>query len=280
MDGLRRAASLLSLVLVMTGLTWSVQGSTAVPVADKPPRGRVFVSPHVPSANVADAVTSLVPDASVGVEVYDRDHGATVLSRDADRQFPSASVVKLLIALDALSPQAPPQARDQVREMLARSDDSVASTLWDADGGPAIVTRMTARIGLDATQPPADPSQWGDTSTTASDVAATYRYITDRLPGDQRSLILDALTNAPQQAADGWDQYFGIPDGLPGVPHAIKQGWMAEGDATILHTTGLVGNHHRYVVVLLTSVPADAGTATRAITAAAATLAPLVDSSR
>lgn len=280
MDGLRRAASLLGLVLVMTGLTWSVQGSTAVPVADKPPRGRVFVSPHVPADNVAEAVTSLVPDASVGVEVYDRDHGTTVLGRDADRQFPSASVVKLLIALDVLSPQASPQVRDQVREMLSRSDDTVASTLWDADGGPAIVTRMAARIGLDATQPPADPNQWGDTSTTASDVAAIYRYITDRLPGDQRSLVLDALTNAPQQAADGWDQYFGIPDGLPGVPHAIKQGWMTEGDATILHTTGLVGNHHRYVVVLLTSVPADAGTATRAITAATATLAPLVDNTR
>lgn len=280
MDGLRRAAGLLGLVLLMTGLTWIVQGGTAVPVADKPPRGRAVVSPRLPASDVAEAVTGLVPDANVGLEVYDRDNGTTVLAHDPDRQFPSASVVKLLIALDALSPQAPAQVRDQVREMLSRSDDAVASALWDADGGPAIVTRMAARIGLDSTQPPADPTQWGDTSTTARDVVSTYRYIMDRLPGEQRSLVLDALTNAPQQAADGWDQYFGIPDGLPGVPHAIKQGWMTEGDDTILHTTGLVGDHHRYVVVLLTSVPADAPTATKAITAGAAALAPLVGKTR
>lgn len=276
MAGFRRAARLLSLVLVLTGVVWSVNG-TAVTVADKPPRGRAVDSPRVSANRVADAVTGLVPDASVGVEVYDRADGGTVLDRESDRAFPSASVVKLLIALDALSPDPPPQVRDQVREMLSRSDDAIASALWDANGGPAIVTRTAARIGLEGTQPPADPAQWGDTTTTAGDVVTTYRYITDRLPDPQRNLIVDALANAPRQAADGWDQYFGIPDGLPGVPHAIKQGWMEEGDATILHTTGLVGDHKRYVVVLLTSVPADPATAAKAITAAAATLAPLVD---
>jgi hypothetical protein len=276
MDGLRRATSLLGLVLVMTGLTWGVQGGgTAVPVADKPPRGRAVVSVPLPASDVAEAVTRVVPGADVGVEVYDRDSSTAVLDQDSDRQFPSASVVKLLIALDALPAQ--PQVQDQVREMLSRSDDAVANSLWDADGGPAIVTRMAARIGLSATQPPADPTQWGDTSITADDIVATYRYITDRLPPEQRSLILDALTDAPRQAADGSDQYFGIPDGLPGVPRAIKQGWMAEGGDTILHTTGLVGDHHRYVVVLLTSVPADDGTAADAVTAAAAALGPLVD---
>lgn len=160
--------------------------------------------------------------------------------------------------------------------MLSRSDDGMANALWEADGGPEIVTRTAARIGLEATRPPADPSQWGDTSTTADDIVRTYRYLAERLPDPQRNVILDALADAPRQAADGRDQYFGIPDGLPGLPHAIKQGWMTEGDATVLHTTGLVGEHHRYVVVLLTSAPADPASAAMAITAGAAALKPLL----
>lgn len=69
MGWLRRAASLLSLVLLATGLAWSSTGGTAVTVAHKPPRGRVADSSRVPASAVVGAVTDISPSASVGVEV-------------------------------------------------------------------------------------------------------------------------------------------------------------------------------------------------------------------
>ncbi|MFG1647222.1 hypothetical protein ACGFMK_43670 [Amycolatopsis sp. NPDC049252] len=70
---------------------------------------------------------------------------------------------------------------------------------------------------------------------------------------------------------DGWDQYFGIPDGLPGTSRQIKQGWMILRDALVLNTTGVVDN--RYVVVLLTQQPPVGSAKGRA--AGITTLAPL-----
>ncbi|MFJ9367615.1 hypothetical protein ACIRRA_24780 [Nocardia sp. NPDC101769] len=36
---------------------------------------------------------------------------------------------------------------------------------------------MTDLIGLTGTQPPSDPSQWGETRTTPKDVVAVYHYL-------------------------------------------------------------------------------------------------------
>lgn len=56
------------------------------------------------------------------------------------------SVVKLLIALDVLARDnwtTPDGAtQQQLHQMLANSNDQIADTLWTANGGPAIVTRM------------------------------------------------------------------------------------------------------------------------------------------
>jgi hypothetical protein len=285
MGGIRRIAALLSVLIVVTGLTWATLGATSGTASTAREDARRAPAPrgeptHVSADQVAQAVRSVAPGAAIGLEVYDRDEPGPVLESDPDRQFPSASVVKLLIALDALnrSGAAPPQdLRDQVQQMLSNSDDNIASALWEANGGPAIVTRTASLLGLTGTQPPDDPAQWGNTAITAGDIVTAYRYIADKLPDPERSLILDALTNAHQQAADGTNQYFGISDGLPGVHRAIKQGWMNDSDATILHTTGLVGDHSRYVVVLLTSTPTDSSSSpTQAITTGAAALAPVV----
>jgi hypothetical protein len=92
-----------------------------------------------------------------------------------------------------------------------------------------------------------------------------------------RTLIVDALAQAPQVAADRFDQYFGIPDGLP-APWAIKQGWGNNDTAMVLHSTGLVGPDWRYVVVLLTEHPLGSGwgTSAESVTSAAASLQRLL----
>jgi hypothetical protein len=95
----------------------------------------------------------------------------------------------------------------------------------------------------------------------------------DRMPPEDRALVVDALAEAPEYAADDFDQYFGIPDGLD-AQWAVKQGWGNNDHAMVLHSTGLVGEGWRYVVVLLTEHPLGSGWRTSAdsVTAAASEL--------
>ncbi len=232
------------------GLSWTVVGSPEPSVsASSPARGP---SPRLRLSTARSRAIDAVPDGSLGLAVYDTSTGRSVLRYRATVEFPSESVVKLLIALDALDRGT---AADRVSEMLSRSDDAVASQLWVQGGGPDLVTRMAARIGLTHTTPPSLPYMWGDTTVTADDVVAVYRYILNRAP-EEREVILSALRDATRTAADGFDQYFGIPDAAGGWPWAVKQGWACCNPYRALHTTGLVG---RYIVVALTEHPAATG---------------------
>lgn len=230
------------------------------------------------AAKVTQEMHAVLPDAQVGFAVFDRHSDTALTSQDAGRQFASMSVVKLLIALDSLASgnwTTPDEVTQlELHRMLADSDDGIASNLWSANGGPAIVTRMVDLLGLTGTQPPDDPSRWGNTLITAQDMVTVYRYITDQLSHPARDLLLGALTDAPQIAADGFDQHFGIPDGMPNTTWAVKQGWGTSGADAVMHSTGLVGADLRYVVVLLVSAPAKKySTVPGVVTAGAAALA-------
>jgi len=234
-----------------------------------------------------NAILTAEPGSQVGIDVVDTTTGTTLVGLNTGQQFYTASVVKLLIALDELKSQNWQPDSDTaalLSQMLSASDDDIADALWDTDGGPDIVSRVAADIGLGATQPPDDPAQWGETLTTPADVVRIYHYIGAEIAQPARDLILTALHQASATAADGTDQYFGIPDALTGTDWAIKQGWMTLDDSTTLNTTGLVSTDPaqpgRYVVVVLTTQPA--GTAwttggaavTAAVTALRQTLAP------
>ncbi|RSD09489.1 serine hydrolase [Amycolatopsis eburnea] len=208
------------------------------------------------------ALAALVP-GRLSVLVHDRETGQDVVSHRPDAVYPSASLVKLLIALEALRRGEPD---GDVVGMLSRSDDAVANRLWTKLGGPSLVTRWAARAGLTATRPPADPLHWGSTLVTAADVARIYAYLLDEAPEGTRQVVLDALGNATHRGADGFDQFFGIPAAVPGG-WAVKQGWSCCDPGRNLHTSGLVGA--RYVVVVLTAQPAATGwaVATQRVTA-------------
>ncbi|MGH3870781.1 MAG: hypothetical protein ACRDSR_04575 [Pseudonocardiaceae bacterium] len=243
---------------------------------------------HCPADQAATATVramqAVLPSAQVGFAVFDRACDTLLTSQDTDRQFASMSVVKLLIALDTLAGAGwvvPDTARQQeLHQMLASSDDGIANKLWSTNGGPAIVTRMVDLLGLTATLPPEEPSQWGDTLITPADIVTVYRYITDQLPGPSRDLLLDALSNTPQIAADGFDQHFGIPAAMPTSAWAVKQGWGTSGSQAIMNSTGLVGTELRYVVVILAAAPASSySTVPAAVTAGAGALADAIGES-
>jgi len=185
----------------------------------------------------------------LGAVVHDRRTGKDVLLDQPDRQFESASLVKLLIALDAMERGEPTST---VAHMLSTSDDNEANRLWGAGGAGRIVDKWAKRIGLTATRAPANPNKWGDTPTTAGDVAAIYRYLFGHPNGD---VVVRALHDMTKFGADGFDQRFGIPNAANGRRWAAKQGWACCAGKRTLHTTGLVGADDRYIVVVLTSHP-------------------------
>ncbi|OQO92934.1 hypothetical protein B1813_12510 [Saccharomonospora piscinae] len=243
------------------------RGVTAYAEAERPPpisapSESAAPAPAPRSAGSTPADAPRFPDAglehdftALGVAVHDRHAGETVLRDGADRQFTSASLVKLLVAFEALEHHA---RTVDIHTMLARSDDDIAGLLWVRHGGPEIVTTWAQRLDLPGTAPPAQANRWGDTLTTADDVVAVYRYLLTDAPADVRELVLGGLRAATPLGADGFDQSFGIPDAT-GEAGAVKQGWACCLPDRVLHSTGVVGAHDRYVVVVLTRSPSTVG---------------------
>jgi hypothetical protein len=230
-----------------------------------------------PAAVIA-AARAVEPKTTVGVLVVDLVAHTELLSIEPDRPFHSASLVKLLMAIDALVRGADEALRARIGTMLRLSDDGIANALWTRGGGPDLVARTGQAIGLTGTRPPAVPGQWGDVVVTARDVVRIYEYVLTRLSEPDRALVVGAMAEAPRTAADGFDQHFGIPAGLPGRPWAIKQGWGNNATDMVLHSSGLVGVDWRYVVVVLTEHPLRVAwrTAADSVTAAAQSLAAVL----
>ncbi|WP_241833061.1 class A beta-lactamase-related serine hydrolase [Streptomyces caatingaensis] len=229
---------------------------------------------------------------SAGVAVYDRCSGTFAERLAPDARFRSASVVKLLIALDHLWDRGPvdglpPADRTRLAAMLASSDDSAAGHFWERNGGTGVITRMVSRLGLTGTAgpPPRFPGHWGYSAVTAADVVRVWRHLLDDAPPAQREAVLGPLRRATRYGTDGFDQFFGIPSAFA-RPWAVKQGWSGYPPAArptgvsgtgvdlrrpALHTTGAVGPGDRAVVAVLTLHPpgtpyAEAGAAVTEIT--------------
>ncbi|MQY11065.1 hypothetical protein SRB5_11790 [Streptomyces sp. RB5] len=163
----------------------------------------------------ADATAVTVPPGvTAAVAVYDRQTNTFTEQLNPHLQVRSASVVKLLIALDHLWNKGPtysltPTDRARFDSMLRASDDAAASSYWSANGGSAIVSRL----GLsDTAGPPAGyPGTWGYTALSAADTVRIYRWILDSAPATVRDMVMGNLRQSTRCGTDGFDQLFGIP---------------------------------------------------------------------
>lgn len=182
---------------------------------------------------VVAAEVVIPPGITASYMVFDRDAGAVTLSNDAHKCIRSASLVKLMIALDYFDNHGadnPIPGQDQVNleSMLRSSDDNAASALWVQEGWETIVERIVAKLGLQDTGPPDDRGFWGYTPTSAADIVAVYRYILDSADPTVSDFIMTNLHQAEPCASDGFNQFFGIPQVIAGS--AYKQGWSRFGD--------------------------------------------------
>ncbi|WP_238441989.1 hypothetical protein [Streptomyces pratensis] len=245
-----RRPSFLGAALTTAGLLLALTGSALAVAAESaddaaalsPAAASVTLPPAGPATAGSGAeveargtegrtVVDIPADVTAGVAVFDRLTGRFTESVEADRAFRSASVVKLLLALDFLwnrgpGYELPPADRDRLGAMLSRSDDAAANHYWSAGGGSSVVSRMVPRLGLTGTAPPPAgyPGYWGYTATTAADTVRVYRYLLDTAPTPVRDLVMGALHRSERCAADGFDQGFGLPSAFDG-PGSVKQGW-------------------------------------------------------
>ncbi|MEW2553381.1 hypothetical protein AB0957_16820 [Streptomyces zhihengii] len=259
-------------------------GGAAAPAAAETPAARP-AQPRAASVEVPAGV-------SAGVAVFDRQTNTYTEQLNSTTGFRSASVVKLLLALDYLWNRGPDYTvpatdRAWLEPMLRGSNDDTASTYWSNNGGRAILTRMVSRLGLKDTAPPPTGYEgyWGYTALSARDTVTIYRYLLDSAPRPVRDFVMGHLRQSTRCASDRFDQHFGIAGAFE-KPWAVKQGWSGSsyGSGTCgppraatataaaspaqaapsavdltrpaLHSTGTVGAGDRSIVAVFTLHPA------------------------
>ncbi len=215
------------------------------------------------------------PSVWLGTASLDRATGGLAVgSRGAEPVY-AASLSKLILVVDILDRRqteglAVTESDSRlIQRALGPSDDGAMSALWGRFDGFGTARRMSDRLGLTATQPPRDPSQWGEMMTSAADVARIYQHLLDGLPVADREFVISSLASAPPvRGADGFDQGYGLLAAGPGLPAAAKQAWMCcHGQQYTLHSAGVVRGEDawstvpgpRYVLVLLSRQPRGGG---------------------
>lgn len=271
--------------LVCVGVLSGCGGGGGVPPVSESPEPRRSPEAEVSRTPSRAPVVRVPRGVRASYVVFDRAAGRVVAERRPRQTFRSASLVKILIALDHMAENRVSAAdRELLRVMLRSSDDRAATEFWRRGGQKKILERMAPKAGLRETAPPpADkPGFWGYTALSARDVVQTYRYLLDGAPEAHREFVLEQLSKATRCGTDGFDQSFGIPAALE-RPWAVKQGWSGFGTVPaepcgqaganglryrpaaapdlglgrpVLHTTGTVGEDDRHIVVVLTLHPA------------------------
>lgn len=232
------------------------QPQTPAPTPPPPPR---VMSPGAAVA-AADGVGHQRPGVRLGVAVADRDTGQVTLGADGTRPFESASVVKLYTVVDVLHRAEDGQVtlsdqdHDDITAALEHSDDDAMDGLWGRWGGTSTVAETVGLAHLQDTAVPTDPDQWGETTTSARDVLAVYRYVATSLAPADRDAVTGALSSASDGGVDGFDQAFGLLDPPRPAGAEAKQGWMSDG-SLYLHTTGMPSASSPWVVAVLSEQP-------------------------
>lgn len=231
------------------------------PVPTTVPAAAASAVPAQPVTNTCAVTASLTAAVNLasgrgeqaGAAVLDTVTGAYAAAGAADTGFATASVVKVLISAQLLlQGQMTGDTADTAEQMMVHSDDADADALYGQAGGDGIVTNIAAHYGItNLGSPPADTGEWGETMVTAGGLAHLYAAL--KADPVVWPWLSNAMAATVQTAADGTNQFFGIPAATTGW--AIKQGWMVGlGPGATYNTTGYVDGY-RYVVVILTHGP-------------------------
>jgi hypothetical protein len=219
------------------------------------------------ATQAVDAYDRSNGNTQIGVAVLDRSTGQESVGAEGTTDFYSASVVKLYTVVAILHRVETGAVKltltdtSDIQRALVASDDNAMDALWEKFGGAQTVAQTISLVGLKDSKPPTNPSQWGETLISARDVVSVYEYVLTSMSPSSRDMIMTNLGNAHDLGADGFNQAFGLIAPPRQANVAAKQGWMWIGSDFDLHTTGVLGADHRYVIAVLSKNPARVGSA-------------------
>jgi hypothetical protein len=238
---------------------------------------------------VAAAENAAAPGISLGVAVLDVHTGELAVGRGGEREFMSASLSKLMVAVDVLDRhraegrQPGPADLELIGRALSASDDDAMNVLWGKHDGAGAIGRVAGRLGLTARLPPDATETWGDTMVTAADMVAIHRHVLQDMAPRDRAVIAGALAATSAVAADGFGQHYGLLHEGASPQRYAKQAWVPYGPAGyLMHSAGVAYDGrtgHAYAIALLSIQPyTSAQTARDRLSAiAAAAMAHLTD---
>lgn len=223
----------------------------------QPPPPPPETSPVQQAVEAGDAAVTR-DGVDVGIAVLDRRTGTLATNDAGAALFNSASLSKVLTAVDLLTDpdESTDTERRLIRAALGPSDDEAMNSLYTRSGGSSGITRVIERLGLQDTTVSDDASQWGEVLLSPRDMTSVLRFVVEGLAPADRDLVLASMTAAPARATDGFDQAFGLLDPARRGPAAAKQGWLCCLDDSVdLHSAGFPDPAGRYVVAIFSQQP-------------------------
>lgn len=255
---------------VLVALIFALGGGLEARAPELTPRSEDLRSAPAPApAGIAHAaVVEAGPaeeDGTYSVAVLDRATGELEGNRNRATPLYSASLVKLVVAIDVLQRRSGGLHVEEsdlalIRRSLSASDDDAMNTLWDRFQGAEAVERVAAQLRLTTLRPPSSPGNWGDTLLSATDMVLLFDHVLTRMPPPERDLIMGALDSASPIAAGGFDQAYGFDARAVREPTATKGGWMCCRDGEIsMHSAAVVGPSRRFVAAILSTHAGGSG---------------------
>ena len=186
----------------------------------------------------------------IGVELYDRETGASWGDADADTDFPAASTIKLAIITDVMRRQVTrsltigPAGWSLINKVLYDSDDGAGDQLWFAYEDGSFLSRIK-RFGMHSAYFSGSSPYWGFMYCSPHDLDNLMDYVLDRLPARDRNYIVYRMRRVgPIEQWGAW--------GAGRAEHpGDKDGWENEGSAWITNTVGFAGPHERYTLAIM-----------------------------
>jgi hypothetical protein len=258
-----------SVLLAVAACAPAHASRTASPASPQPTNGRLPVHPSLPPNKSGGCVVA--PDqftctmqhritevkhylahqpGEIGVELHDRDTGASWGNKDADTDFPAASTIKLAIITDLMRRQNTGSLAlssadwGLINEILYNSDDAAGDQLWFAYENGSFLQRVR-RFGMRSAYFSGSPPYWGFMYCSAHDLDSLMDYDLDRLPAHERNYIVYRMRRVGH--IEQWGVWGAGSDNHPGN----KDGWENEGSDWITNTVGFAGPDERYTLSIM-----------------------------
>jgi len=206
----------------------------------------------------ASALVAAKP-GRLGIVVRDRVSGAVWRAGSPEHPVWTASTVKLAMAADLLERSRAGTitldavARNQIADMLDFSSNAAANQLWKRFRLADRLGHYRSAYGMGGLGFPTGDRYWGAMKCTTEDLLALMSYVLDRLPAEDRDVIVEAMRSvSPIQQ---WGVWSAGPALMPGV----KGGWSIEkdpgGEHWVANSVGFAGSEARYAVAMMYQLP-------------------------